>query len=43
MDFPKGTRFKDGVDLGGGRIIKIDIWHDEEEIKFITDEKLARS
>ena len=34
MDFPKGTRFKDGVDPKTGEKIKIAILPDGEEIKF---------
>lgn len=40
MDFPKGTRFKDGVDPETGEKIKIAILPDGEEIKFFTDENL---
>ena len=40
MNFPKGTRFKDGVDLETGQKIKIAILPDGEEIKFFTEEDL---
>jgi len=40
MKFPKGTRFKDGVDSDTGQKIKIAILPDGEEIKFFTEENL---
>jgi hypothetical protein len=40
MDFPKGTKFKSGVDPETGQKIKIAILPDGEEIKFFTEEDL---
>jgi hypothetical protein len=40
MKFPKGTRFKDGVDPDTGQKIKIAILPGGEEIKFFTEENL---
>jgi len=40
MDFPKGTKFKDGIDPETGEKIKIAILPDGTEIKFWTDEDL---
>ena len=40
MEFPKGTKFKDGIDPDTGEKIKIAILPDGSEIKFWTDEDL---
>jgi hypothetical protein len=40
MRFPKGTRFKEGVDADTGQKVKIAILPNGDEIKFFTDEDL---
>ena len=40
MDFPKGTKFKDGVDEKTGKKVKIALLPDGTELKFFTEEDL---
>ncbi len=42
MRFPKGTRFRDELDIKTGEKIKIAILPDGTELKFYTDEDLEK-
>ena len=40
MDFPKGTIFRDEIDIKTGKKVKVAILPDGTELKFYTEEDL---
>jgi len=40
VEFPKGTKFKEGTDERSGKKVKIAVLPDGTELKFFTEENL---